>query len=349
MDQRPAFHDILVIGASAGGLEVLRQLLAGLASDFPASVFIVVHIGATSHLAQILGRAGPLRVKQGESGERIVRGQVYVAAPGAHLLLHDDHLLLRRGPRENLARPAIDPLFRSAAATFGGRVIGVVLSGALNDGTAGLVAIKRCGGLAVAQEPADAAVQGMPRSAIRHADVDYIEASAGLAGLLTRLVGEPAGPTPEIPLDIRIEAAIAAQEREGMATEDKIGSLSPFSCPECHGTLWEIADEKVLRYRCHVGHAFTAEAMLATQGDEVEQMLWGLMRSHQERAALARRMAEEEMRQNRSTLAAELTQRATEYEEDAELVRRLFLERHEVEPATSEPSGVTPSDERAEV
>src|SRR6185437_4468707 len=252
-------HDLIVIGASAGGVEALKRLLRGFRRDLPACILIVEHVGPTSVLGSILDRAGPLPVRQAEGGERIAPGRAYVAAPGAHLLIHDGHLMLRRGPRENLSRPAIDPLFRSAAIVYGGRVVGVVLSGALNDGTAGLRAIKRCGGLAVIQDPADAAVPDMPASARRHVDIDHVAPAAEMAALLTRLAAEPAAPTPEIPMDIRLEAAIAAQELSGMKTEDELGTLAPFSCPECHGTLWEIADDPVLRYRCHVGHVLTAE------------------------------------------------------------------------------------------
>jgi two-component system chemotaxis response regulator CheB len=328
MEQRPVLHDIIVIGASSGGLEALQLLVRGLPADLPACVFIVLHIGTSSRLADILDRAGPLPVKEAKSGDVIKPSQVYVAAPGAHLLVHDGHLMLRRGPRENFARPAIDPLFRSAAATFGARVIGVVLSGALNDGTAGLRAIKRCGGIAVIQDPVDATVPDMPESAQRHVNVDHAVGIAGMADLLTRLAAEPAGETPEIPVDIRLEAAVAAQELASMSAAEDLGSLSPFSCPECHGTLWEIVDDRVLRYRCHAGHALTAEALLSAQGEEIEQMLWGLLRSHRERAALAYRMAEQGRKQNRSALAVRLQERAREAEADAELVRRLLVSRN---------------------
>jgi two-component system chemotaxis response regulator CheB len=298
MEQRPLSHDIIVVGASAGELEAMQVLLRGLPANLPSCVFMVLHVGASSHLAEILDRAGPLPVKEAKSGELIRPSQVYVAAPSAHLLLHDGHVMLRRGPRENFARSAIDPLFRSAAATFGGRVIGVVLSGALNDGTAGLRAIKRCGGIAVIQDPLDATVPDMPESAQRHVDVDYTVAVGGMAALLTRLAAEPE--TPEISKGIRLEAAIAAHEPPGMKTAKELGTLSPFSCPECHGTLWEIPDGRVLRYRCHAGHACTAEAVLSAHAEEIERLLWGLVRSHSERAALAYRMAEQERKHNRS-------------------------------------------------
>jgi two-component system chemotaxis response regulator CheB len=207
-----ATHDLVVIGASAGGLHALQTLMAGLPAELPAAVLIVLHLGNASHLAHILGRAGHLPVRDAANGEPIKRGQIYVAPPGVHLLVHDGHLLLRRGPRENMCRPAIDPLFRSAAATYGSRAIAVVLSGALNDGAAGLDAVKRCGGLAVVQDPEDATVPDMPRSALRRVAVDHCLPIAEMADLLTRLVAAPAGEASDIPLSVKVEAAMAAQE-----------------------------------------------------------------------------------------------------------------------------------------
>jgi len=319
-------HDIIVVGGSAGGLPVLQRMFADLPPRLPASILVVIHMGATSQLAPILNRCGPLPVVNAESGMELERGRAYVAVPNHHLLVHNGHLLLRKGPRENLCRPAVDSLFRSAAASFGGRVIGVVLSGSLNDGTAGLRAIKRCGGLAVVQDPGDALVGDMPRSALRYVDVDHVASSGELGKLLNRLAREPAGETPEIPLDIRLEAAIAAEERVGMSTEDKLGELAPFTCPECKGTLWELADGEMLRYRCHTGHAFTADSMLQMQSREVEQILGTLLRTHQERAELARRLAAKEDKHNRS-LGDHLAQRARDYANDADVIRRLLLER----------------------
>jgi two-component system chemotaxis response regulator CheB len=322
-------HDIITIGASSGGVGALQELVRELPADLPAAVFIVIHVGADSHLATILRRRSRLPVVQAESGAKVERGRIYVAGPGAHLLLHDGHILLRKGPRENMARPAIDPLFRSAAISFAGRVIGVVLTGALNDGTAGLRAIKRCGGLAVVQDPQDAAFPDMPLSALRHVDVDHVAALAEIPRLLDRLCRIPAAPTPEIPKDIRLEAAIAAQEVSGMKAEESLGDLSPFICPECQGSLWEIHDGSMLRYRCHIGHAYTGEAVLAARDDEIDQMLQQLLRSHQERAVLARRMAREERGHQRHDLADRLDSRADEYEQNAELVRRLVRHRDE--------------------
>lgn len=327
-------HDIIVIGASSGGLDALRILVQGFPIDLRAAIFVVVHVGARSHLAQILGKVAPLRVLLAESGAAIQENTIYIAPPGRHLLLHDNHMMLRRGPRENMARPAIDPLFRSAAASFGGRVIGVVLSGNLNDGAAGLRAIKRCGGLAVVQDPVDADCPEMPKSALRHAEIDHVAEVAAMGGLLGRLALRPAGTTPEIPLDIRLEAAIAAQELNGMEIENELGTLSPYTCPECHGALWEIPEGDMLRYRCHVGHAFTAETVLSALNGEVDTMLESLLRSHQQRAALAHRMAEQERGRNRDSLAGQLEGRAREYEEDAEVIRRM-VSRHDDRPGTT--------------
>lgn len=320
----PPRHDLIAIGTSAGGLDCLMNLTRNLPADLPAAVLIVQHVGARSYLAEILGREASLPVISAESGMPIEAGRVYVGVPQLHLLIHDGHILLRRGPRENLSRPAIDPLFRSAACSYGARVIGVVLSGTLNDGTAGLLAIKRCGGCAVVQDPADAPFPQMPASAISHVAVDHVVRMAEMPALLARLVAEPPGLAPDIPLEIRLEAGIAALELAGMATEQQLGEQSPFTCPECHGALWEIEDKNFIRYRCHVGHAYTLNAVLEAQSDNIERMLWDALRTHRDRANLARRLAERE-RSNEN--AARLRQRAREYEEDAAIMERLIYRR----------------------
>jgi two-component system chemotaxis response regulator CheB len=324
MPEPDANRDIVVIGASAGGLDALRILLAGLPSELPAGLFVVLHVGQASDLPSVLDRVSALPVRCGVNGVPFQKGHVYVAPPGKHLLLHDEHVLLRRGPRENLARPAIDPLFRSAAASLATRVIGVILSGALSDGTAGLLAIKRCGGLAIVQDPDDALVPDMPANALRHVDADHVVPAAEMARLLGALTRQRAGQAPDIPLDIRLEAAIAAQELADMRANDMLGKPSRFTCPECHGALWEIEDSSMLRYRCHVGHAFGADAVFASQSEEIETLLGRLLRSHQERAALARRMAEKERAHGRDILAEQLQRRAGEYAEDAELMKALM-------------------------
>jgi two-component system chemotaxis response regulator CheB len=327
--RRPSARNrsVIVIGASAGGVEGLKKIVSDLPADLPAAVFIVVHVGQVSYLPGILQRVAALKTSVAENGARVETGNIYVAPPGAHLLLHDDHMMLRRGPRENLARPAIDPLFRSAALSYGASVIGVVLSGALSDGTAGLRAIKTVGGLAVVQHPKDALVPSMVESALRYAEIDHCEPAAKLGGLLAKLAAEPAGETLPAPPAVRLEAAIAAQEHASMQEADRLGELSVFTCPECHGPLWEIEDGDMLRYRCHTGHAFTADAVMEAQAIEADEILWSLLRTHQQRAEFARRAAERERTKDRSGLASEFGKRAREYEADAAVIERILESR----------------------
>jgi two-component system, chemotaxis family, protein-glutamate methylesterase/glutaminase len=319
---------IVAIGASAGGVYALKRLVRDISPDIPAALLIVQHVGPTSYLGDILGRAANMPVANAASGMKVENGHIFVAPPGAHLLLHNDHMLLRRGPRENLARPAIDPLFRSAACSFGGRVIGVVLTGSLSDGTAGLRAIKMCGGVSVVQDPDDAAVPDMPLSALQNVEIDHCVALSEMAGLLHRLASEMAGPTLEIPPVIRLEAAIAAQEHGTMEqTEGQLGTPSTFVCPECHGPLWEIEDGPITRYRCHTGHAFGADVLMQAQADDAEQALWSLLRAHQQRAELAKRMAKREAARQRHSLAGQMATRAAEYEADAKLIEEIIHRR----------------------
>ena len=320
-------HHIIVIGASAGGIEPLKRIAADLPASLPATVFVVVHVGQVSYLPQILDRAGPLAAQPARNGDAFRAGCIYVAPPGFHLLLHDRHMMLRRGPRENLARPAIDPLFRSAALSYGASVIGVLLSGSLSDGTAGLRAVKAVGGLAVVQHPEDAPVPSMVQSALRYVEIDHCVPAAELGALLARLAAEPAGETFAAPPTVRLEAAIAAQEHSTMKEADRLGELSVFTCPECHGPLWEIEDGDMLRYRCHTGHAFTADAVMEAQAIEADEMLWSLLRAHQQRAEFARRMAEREKTRRRSELASQFGARAKEYEADAAVIERILESR----------------------
>jgi two-component system chemotaxis response regulator CheB len=316
-------RDIVVVGGSAGATEALKILLRGLPRRFPAALFVVVHVGPGSRLAEVLDPASPLPVVAAENGMPIEKGRAVVAGPGRHMLLHDQHVLLSRGPTENRARPAVDALFRSAACTFGSRVIGVLLSGDLNDGTAGLLAIRRCGGTAVVQAPRDSIVPGMPLSAIRHGADGRIVRVAEMADLLTCLVQEEAGPTPDIPFSIRFEATIAAQ---GSAQTDmgSLAELSPYICPTCHGPLWEITEGNFTRYRCHAGHAMTADILAETQATDAERTLSHLFRAQQQRAMFLRHMADRERQLGNAALAETLLSRAAGCDEDAATLQRMM-------------------------
>ena len=317
-----AKRDVVVIGASTSGVSALRELVAGLPADFPAAVAVVLHLGSRrpSQLAAILDAAGPLPATTARDGQRMNRGCIHVAPPNRHLLIADGHLHLRRGPKENMARPAIDVLFRTAAVSCASRVIGVVLTGMLDDGTAGLTAIKRCGGLAVVQDPADALFPLMPRSALAHVEVDHVRPLAALPGLLAELAGTAAPAAPEIPDELRAEALVAAQELHAPAGQHEFGTLSPFTCPECHGSLWAIEDGGMVRYRCHTGHAYTARTLSLAQVETLEETLYDALRAQEERALLLLAMAERARRHGAPDAAADLEHRAAECDEDTRLI-----------------------------
>jgi two-component system chemotaxis response regulator CheB len=285
-------RDIVVIGASAGGISVLLALAAALPREVPASFLIVQHIGAhRSQLPQLLEARGPNPAVQPASGEPLRRGVLYVAPPDHHMLIERDHIVLNREAKENHARPAIDPLFRSAAVWQGSRVIGVVLSGRLDDGTAGLQAVKLCGGLAVVQDPADAEEPDMPTSALLNVDVDVRVPAAQLADTLLALIAQPAEPFRTPPPQLVREHRLSLGEGNPMEHLDAIGTRSRLVCPECSGILWEVSDTRPRRFRCHTGHAFTLRSLEACHAVGTDQAIWSALRALQEREALLRLMA----------------------------------------------------------
>lgn len=319
-------RDLIVIGGSAGAIEALRAIVRRLPADLPASVLIVVHrsLQGPNLLATILAAEGALPAMTAEEGQTLEHGRIYVAPPDRHLLIAHDHLHVRRGPRENRARPAIDPLFRSAAVCCSTRVIGVVLSGMLDDGSSGLLAIKRCGGVAIIQDPRDALYPEMPGSAARHVAVDHVAPAPELGSLLDSLARSRRPAPVEAPEEIRLEAMIAAQELTVMPDRKMFGSLSPLTCPECSGVMQEMQDSGLVRYRCHTGHAFTLETLRTAQNDIWERTLYAALRAQQEQAMLARRVAEEARAREEQRSAEEFERRALDYEEGAEVIRQLL-------------------------
>jgi two-component system, chemotaxis family, protein-glutamate methylesterase/glutaminase len=306
-------RDVVVVGASAGGVEALRTLVAGLPSDFPACVLVVLHTPATSRsaLAAILDRSGPLPAAQAQEEDRLEPGRIIVAPPDRHLIVYERQVTLSRGPRENGHRPAVDVLFRSAARALGPRVIGVVLSGTLDDGTAGLVAVHRRGGVGVVQSPEDAMYPSMPRAAIAGDHPRHVLPVAEMPALLARLVTErvdaaseeedPAptrsvsrtGPRTDAQSDheMKTEIAMAALDGDALNDPERPGTSSGFACPDCHGVLFEIQDGDVPRFRCRVGHAWSPHSLAAQQTLAVEGALWIALRALEEKAALADRMS----------------------------------------------------------
>ncbi|MGI4946927.1 MAG: chemotaxis protein CheB [Janthinobacterium lividum] len=280
---------IVVIGASAGGVDALRSLATALPGEFPAAVFVVLHIGAhKSQLPWLLNQTGSLRACHPKDGDPIHAGHIYVAPPDHHLLVEPGHVRLTRGPRENWARPAVDPLFRSAARAYGPGVIGVILTGGLNDGTAGLFEIKQHGGVTVVQDPDDAENPSMPQSALRHVAVDHCLPLRDIAALLAVLVskGEP-GPF------IKGWQAMAPKAREdAMTAEYKLDDPVAVTCPDCGGALRRTELGTLTQFGCHIGHVYTAEVIVAAQFLAMEGLLEAAMRSLSERGELCRQMAD---------------------------------------------------------
>lgn len=320
-------RDIVVIGGSAGATGPLKAILGALPADLPAAVFIVLHIPARSIgiLATVASAAGPLPVHQAVDGMAIEPGNIYLAVPDRHLILTHGTLRLGRGPRENMARPAIDPLFRSAAIAYGPRVVGVVLSGLLNDGAAGLEAIKRCGGIALVQDPADAVADEMPRSAMQATVVDLAVPSARIGDVLSELVREPAGPAGPVPADLRLEVDIAAGERVDSQYIGRFTAPVPITCPACGGVLSAVQGVRPLRFRCQIGHAMTAEVVAKAQESAVDEALRVALRVIEERAELVSRMAEDARLSVRPAIAEVYAERAAEYRHYAETIRRAVL------------------------
>ncbi|MCW6529948.1 chemotaxis protein CheB [Sphingomonas sp. MMSM20] len=288
-------RDIIVVGASAGGVGALQRLCAGLPEDLPAAIFVVQHLSpsARSVLPHLLDKMGPLRALSPVDGQEIERGRIYVAAPDQHLLLRPGRILMRRGPHENRTRPAINALFRSAAIHYGSRTIGAVLTGLLDDGTDGLLAIKATGGVSIVQDPADAEWPSMPRNALKRDHVDHVVPLDQLPALLMQLVHEGAAASIPIPREYLIEDRIAAQEFA--VAEPEIvtpGDPSHLSCPDCGGVLNCIVSDGEVRFRCQVGHAFTPLGLAAAQCDELERALSVAVRTHRDRLKLFEQMLE---------------------------------------------------------
>lgn len=318
---------MVVVGASSGGFAVLRQLAADLPPNLPCALFVVWHMPseATGVLPHVLSQAGPLPAAHAVDGQPIEPGRIYVAPPDHHLLLEPGRMRVTRGPKEHHFRPAVDPLFRSAAYAYGPRVVGVVVSGALDDGAAGLRAIKRYGGTAIVQDPHEAEMPAMPANALRAVEADYVVPVAELAALIVRLCHEPAGPPAGDDANTPIEIRIAAEEHPLAAGVLSLGAPSHFTCPDCHGSLLALRDGPLLRFRCHTGHAFSAESLLAALSDAIEGQLWSAVRGVDERALLLDHLGDHLAERNEPKLAARYYRRANQARLRAEQVRQAVI------------------------
>jgi two-component system, chemotaxis family, protein-glutamate methylesterase/glutaminase len=319
-------RDIIVIGGSAGGIETALRLLKAIPADLPAAVFVVIHTSPDGggELPALFDRAGPLACSPVTEGEGIKVGRVYVAPPDHHLLLRSGRISIPHGPKENRHRPAIDPLFRSAAIAYGPRVIGVVLSGTLDDGSAGLRLIKKMGGRVIVQHPDDALFSGMPRNAMEAVRVDFAVPLAEMAPLLSDLSREE--------VESRMEPSDADREEMGIAdnkllseeTMRKVAVPSVFTCPDCGGNLFEYTHDGILRYRCSIGHAMSGHSLLASHSERVEDALATSLRLMIENQRLYRKMSVDFDRRNLHRSASGMNEKAENLEKHAQVIQGLL-------------------------
>jgi two-component system, chemotaxis family, protein-glutamate methylesterase/glutaminase len=317
-------RDIVVIGTSAGGLEAVGELIAQLPSDLPAAIFVVQHLAPDLSGVALLRRLAPYKsfgARFARDGEAIKHGQVYLAPPDFHMLVRQKKVLVTKGARENGFRPGIDPLFRSAAVTHSNRVVGIILTGLLDDGTAGLIAVKRCGGVTIVQDPKDASYPAMPQSALNNAPVDHCVPVSEMGALLETLTRQPPGKKAPIPHDITVEAEIAERVLSDIVEVNSLGRQVPYNCPDCGGVLWQMKQGKLLRYRCHVGHSFTADTLLSLQTEKIEETLWVALRMFEERKNLLKNM----LQKSPKSMASRTMARSSEAQVHIERIRAILL------------------------
>ncbi len=324
---------LIVIGASAGGMEALKRLVAQLPEDFPAPVFIVNHMSADNTgeaLVKVLDESGGLTCVHAQDEQTFQTGYIYLAPSDQHMLIVKDKILVTKGARENRSRPAIDPLFRSAAVAYGNRVVGIILTGYLDDGTSGMMAIKRCGGVCIAQDPEDASYPDMPLSIIANVGADHCLPIAQMGALLSDLVSRDLPESKPVPEDIVIEAKIAQRVLSDLPSVEALGEQVPYNCPDCGGVLWQMAEGELLRYRCHTGHAFTSSALLDQQTVKIEETLWVALRMFEERQNLLVTMSKKEG----NNPALSIAQRAKDSQVHIDCIRGMLK-------ATNEDSNVS--------
>jgi two-component system chemotaxis response regulator CheB len=326
LDNNAQFQNIIVIGASTGGLDAIKALVGGLPPDFQPPIFIVWHMAAEIRgiVPGVLNKLNTIYAAHAVDNEVIYPNRIYIAPPDHHLLLEENRVRLSRGPKENHFRPAVDPLFRSAAYTYGSRVIGIVLSGALDDGTAGLWRIKHNGGLAIVQDPNDAEAPSMPENALREVAIDRCLPAAEIAQALVRLSDQKNIANADKMEDdkTRIEIGIAAGDSRYDRGSLEIGELTPLTCPECNGVLSKITEGSLARFRCHTGHAFSADTLLATITEKVENNLYYAVSGIEETMLLLNHIGDHLAEINHPKLAALYFKKAKEAEGRANILRK---------------------------
>jgi two-component system, chemotaxis family, protein-glutamate methylesterase/glutaminase len=281
---------VIVIGTSMGGLYALEKLIKQLQKDFPLPILVVKHLAADASgnaVIKRLNEIGNITCQHAKNGAKLKPGNLYLAPSDHHLMINGKHsILITKGAHENRARPAIDTLFRSAAVAFGNGLIGIIMTGYLDDGTAGMKAIKRCGGICIVQDPADADYPDMPNNVLNNVDVDYSLPINKMGELLYKLIPEKLGNRIPVPEDILTEATIAERVSSDLSSVNELGDQVPFNCPGCGGVLWKVTKGLDLRFRCHTGHAYTAASLLSEQAKKIEETMWTALRMFEERKNL---------------------------------------------------------------
>jgi len=324
-------RNIVVVGASAGGFEALKRLVGDLPPDLDAAIFVVWHMPADIKgvLPDVLNKQKTIMAAHAVDFEPINCNRIYVAPPDRHLVVEKGFVRVTRGPKENRFRPAVDPLFRSAAFSYGARVIGIVLSGALDDGSAGLWTIKNRGGIAIVQDPVDAEVSSMPENALRAVDVDYRVPVSEMGSLLGKITSEEIEEVKDTDMEENkktgAEVNIAINDNAFERGIFQLGQLSPYACPECHGVLSRIKEGTIIRYRCHTGHAYSVDSLLTSLTEKVEDSLWNAIRGAEESIILLNNLGDHYAEINQPKVAALYFKKAQEAESRIKLIRQTVL------------------------
>jgi two-component system chemotaxis response regulator CheB len=326
--------NIVVIGASAGGIKAVTQLVDGLPAGLPIAVFIVIHMSKQSQapvIVQSLQKLTTYNCKVAANDEDIEVGHIYLAPADHHLLLKPGKMRLIYGPHENRWRPSIDVLFRSAAAAYGSQVTGVILSGLLDDGTSGMSAIKRSGGICIVQEPLEAEYDDMPFNVINNVPVDHRVLIQDMGYIIADVLSKPSANIP-IPEDVKIEAAITERLVSNITDMEKLGTHSNFTCPDCGGNLWEIKQDSHKRYRCHTGHVYTALNLFEKQGEQMEESIWISIRMLEERRNLLLNMPGRDNGSVSADLTNDYQRRANELAVHVERLKSFLVSISKIEP-----------------
>lgn len=324
-----SLKSVIVIGASAGGLQAISRVLQTINPELDAAVFVVLHVARNSIgsvLVQHLQKQTPFKCKIAEDGEAIQNKHVYIARPDFQTLVTPDIIKVIKGPHENRWRPSIDVLFRSAAASYNSKTIGIILTGLLDDGTAGMSAIKRCGGVCIVQEPEEAEFADMPTSVLTHVEVDYRVPIADIGYILDDMSTKPANPEAQVPEDIRLEAKLTEKMISDIEELKKLGTQSNYTCPDCGGSLFSMTHDPVHRYRCFTGHVYTEKLLLDKQSESLEESLWVSVRKLEERKSLLQTTAKHLHELNHPDLEAEKNAKAQEITAHIERLKTLLIE-----------------------